>query len=96
MSALNTLVSEAVDFVVHCSRTADGPRVTEILAVEELAAGVEATQFTTTPVFNRPDPSGPLVWTGQVPTRLAALFARSGEDLHTLVEDWNAAMAAQR
>lgn len=32
LSALNTLVSEAVDVVVHTERTADGPRVIEILA----------------------------------------------------------------
>ncbi|MEO6629660.1 MAG: ATPase, T2SS/T4P/T4SS family, partial [Aquihabitans sp.] len=30
MSALNTLVSEAIDLVVHCARTSDGPRVTEV------------------------------------------------------------------
>ena len=50
ISALNTLVSEAIDLVVHCARTADGPRVTEIIAVEELAGGVDATQFTCTPL----------------------------------------------
>lgn len=96
LSALNTLVSEAVDIVVHCARSADGPRVTEILAVEDLAAGVEATQFTTTPVFTRPDPAGPLVWTGQVPNRLAALFARSGRDLQDLVEEWSSSMVVHR
>jgi len=96
MSALNTLVSEAVDVVVHCARTADGPRITEIVAVEELAAGVDATQFTTTPVFHRPDPTGPLVWSGQIPTRVASSFARSGIDLHELVEEWTESMASHR
>ncbi len=91
MSALNTLVSEAVDVVVHCARTPDGPRVMEILALEELAGGAEATQFTTTPVFTRAHPSGPLVWSGQVPTRLATIFGQTGSDLHSLVDEWNAA-----
>lgn len=89
MSALNTLVSEAVDVVVHCARTAEGPRVMEILAVEELAGGVEATQFTTTPVFARHTPDAPLEWTGQLPVRLAALFGQTGADLRALVEDWH-------
>ena len=53
MSALNTLVSEAVDLVVHCARGPAGPRVTEIAAVEDLVAGPEATQFTVTNVFVR-------------------------------------------
>ena len=34
MSALSSLVSEAVDIVVHCSRVAGSPRVTEVIAVE--------------------------------------------------------------
>lgn len=96
MSALNTLVSEAIDLVVHCARTADGPRVMEILAVEELAAGAEATQFTTTPVFTRAHPSAPLVWSGQVPTRLAGLFGQSGTDLHQVIDSWSSPLAAHR
>ncbi len=39
MTALNTLVSESIDVVVHCARGPDGPRVTEIVAVEDLASG---------------------------------------------------------
>jgi len=79
MSALNTLVSEAIDVVVHCSRGPNGPRVTEVVAIEDLAGGVEATQFTLTPVFTRDRPEGPLTWTGQVPVRLARLFPDSGD-----------------
>ena len=41
--ALNTLVTEAVDLVVHCARTPARPRVTEIIAVEDLAGGADAT-----------------------------------------------------
>jgi pilus assembly protein CpaF len=94
MSALNTLVSEAVDVVVQCARTPDGPRVVEILAVEDLAGGVEATQFTTTPVFTRHLPDAPLGWTGQVPVRLTGLFAQAGVDLRDLVEEWHEPVGA--
>lgn len=80
ISALNTLVSEAIDLVVHCARTADGPRVTEIIAVEELAGGVDATQFTCTPVFTREGPTEPLTWTGQLPVRLGRLLRQAGAD----------------
>src|SRR5512134_3972602 len=45
LTALNSLVSESVDLVVHCARGLQGPQVTEILAVEDLASG-DATQFT--------------------------------------------------
>lgn len=96
MSALNTLVSEAVDIVVHCARTPAGPRVTEILAVEDLAGGAEATQFTTTVVFSRSTPDEPLRWSGQVPVRLATLFAQAGSDLRTLVDDWQDGLGAPR
>src|SRR4029450_7936767 len=34
MAALNTLVSESIDLVVHCTRLDGAPRVTEIVAVE--------------------------------------------------------------
>lgn len=82
MSALNALVSDAVDLVVHASRTTDGPRVTEILAVEDLAGGTEAIRFTTTSVFARSSPDAPLAWTGHVPARLDWLFGQAGMDLH--------------
>jgi pilus assembly protein CpaF len=81
MSALNTLVSEAVDLVVHCSRGPAGPRVTEIVAVEDQVAGPEATQFTVTDVFVRDSRSAPLRWSGQVPLRLARRFELAGVEL---------------
>ncbi len=81
MSALNSLVSEAVDLVVHCRRGADGPRVTEVLAVEDQAGGPEATQFTTTSVFTRQGPDDDLHWTGHLPARLARAFDEAGLDL---------------
>ena len=39
MSALNSLVSESIDVVVHSARTPHGLRVTEITCVEDLAGG---------------------------------------------------------
>ena len=69
MAALNTLVSDAVDIVVHCARTASGPRVTEIIAVEDLLGGPEATAFTTTTVFERSADDQPLLSTGLQPIR---------------------------
>ena len=58
MTALNTLVSESVDLVVHCARTPQGPQVTEVVAVEDLN-GADATQFTVTELFGRAGPDRP-------------------------------------
>ena len=74
MSALNTLVSEAIDLVVYCARVADGPRVTAVVAVEDLVAGPEATQFTVTDLFERRGRAHALEWTGNLPVRLARAF----------------------
>ena len=87
MSALNSLVSEAIDLVVHCARTPDGPRVTEVIAVEELAAGPNATQFTITELFRRGGPDEPLTWTGHIPVRVERPLREAGFDLRTLLED---------
>ena len=85
LTALNTLVSESVDIVVHCSRTAQGPRVTEIVAVEDLASGADAAQFTVTPVFAR-QVDGPLSWTGNVPVRLGQALHDAGRSVHRLLD----------
>jgi pilus assembly protein CpaF len=86
MSALNSLISEAVDIVVYCERTADGLRVSEILALEESTAGADSVMFTTTDVFRRNDPTGPLVSTGQIPSRLSKMMERKGFDPRRLIE----------
>lgn len=87
LTALNTLVSEAVDVVVHCRRIPGrGPRVTEIVCVEDLAGGADAAQFTVTPVFAQPDPDRPLAWTGALPVRAARPLRESGHDVRSLVE----------
>src|SRR5437868_13416604 len=69
LTALNSLVSEAVDVVVHCSRVRGVPRVTEIVTVEELQTGVDGTAFTVTEVFSRARWDAPLAWTGNLPVR---------------------------
>ena len=85
LSALNTLVSETVDLVVHCARTHHGPRVTEVVAVEDLAAGAEASQFTVTELFRRSGPGAPLAWTGNLPSRLERPLTEAGFDVRALL-----------
>jgi len=85
MSALNTLVSEAVDVVVHTERGPAGPEVVTILAVEDLVGGSDAVQFTATEVFERARHGAPLAPTGQLPTRLGRAFDRAGIDLREVL-----------
>jgi pilus assembly protein CpaF len=87
LSALNTLVSESVDLVVHCARTPLGPQVSQVVAVEDLAAGPDAAQFTVTELFDRAGPGAPLTWTGQMPTRAAQQFRQAGLDVRDLLVD---------
>lgn len=84
LSALNTLVSESVDLVVHCDRTAHGPIVTEIVAVEDLASGTESAHFTVTPVFARQG-DGPLAWTGNLPVRLTSAMQARGRSMRDVL-----------
>lgn len=85
VAALNSLVSEAVDLVVHAERGPDGPRVGSIIAVEELTAGPDAVQFTTTELFRREHLRGELRPTGLLPIRAAATFERAGLDVRDLL-----------
>jgi pilus assembly protein CpaF len=85
LSALNTLVSESIDLVVQCTRTVAGPAVTEVLAVEDLASGADAAQFTVTEVFRAPVAAGSLSWTGNLPVRCERAFDDHGFDLRALV-----------
>ncbi len=84
LSALNTLVSESIDVVVHCARATQGPVVTEIVAVEDLASGAESAHFTVTSVFSR-QADGPLVWTGNVPVRLAHSMEARGRSIRDVL-----------
>lgn len=86
LGALNSLVTEAVDVVVHCVRTPLGPRVSEVMAVEDLAGGSEAVNFTATQLFHRESVGGPLVWTGQLPLRMERSLQAAGYDLHELLQ----------
>jgi pilus assembly protein CpaF len=85
LSALNTLVSESIDLVVHCSRGPAGPRVNEIIAVEDLASGPESTQFTVTELFARSRYDDPLEPTGQLPVRAGRAFTDAGFDVRELL-----------
>lgn len=86
LSALNTLVSESIDIVVHCARGPQGPRVTEIIAVEDLAAGPESTQLTVTQVFAPTAPDQPLRWAGNLPVRAGHLLRTAGFEPRRLLD----------
>jgi pilus assembly protein CpaF len=86
VAGLTSLVTEAVDLVVHSARRPGGPVVTSILAVEDLAASADAGQFTTTEVFARRG-DGPLEWTGNLPVRATHAFADAGIDLRSVLDD---------
>lgn len=86
MTALSSLVSEAVDIVVHCSRVKGQPRVTEVIAVEEPQTGPDAVQFTATELFSRPRPDEALTWSGNLPLRAGRSLEEAGYDLHDLLD----------
>ena len=75
VAALNNLVSESIDLVVHTERGPDGPRVSSIIAVEDLVAGADSVQFTVTDVFEADLQDGRLAWSGVVPVRAAERMA---------------------
>ncbi len=85
MPALNSLVAEAVDVVVHCARRGDAVHVEEVVAVEDLQGGADAVAFTTSEVFRRPRHDDELEWTGIVPVRPARAFAAAGYDLRSIL-----------
>jgi pilus assembly protein CpaF len=87
MPALSALVSEAVDVVVHCRRDHDGPRVSEVIAVEELQTAIGAPAFTVTDLFDRHMRREPLRWSGNLPVRAGRALEDSGYDVHALLDD---------
>ena len=87
VSALNALVSDAIDLVVHTERGPSGPEVSAIMAVEDLTAGADAVNFTTTDVFGRDMPGDELTWSGLVPMRVGERMQRCGEDVRALLEN---------
>lgn len=87
LTALNSLVTEAIDVVVHCARTPEGPRVTEVVTVEDLSASPDGAAFTVTEVFRRDGIDAPLTWTGQIPQRLERPFRDAGFDIRSILDD---------
>ncbi len=85
MAALNSLVAEAVDVVVHSVRTPGGPRVSGIICVEDFASSVDSTQFTVTEMFARERRNGPLRWTGLIPQRAAGVMSAAGMDVRAVL-----------
>ncbi len=85
VAALNSLVSEAIDLVVHTERGPNGPQISEIVAVEDLTAGPESVQFTITEVFNRKNEAGELRWSGDIPIRSSTRMERGGVDIRSLL-----------
>ena len=86
MSALSSLVSEAVDIVVHCARLGDRVVVTEVIAVEELQTGHDSVSFTVTELFRRDRADQPLRWTGNLPSRAMRAFDQAGYDVRALLD----------
>lgn len=85
MSALNALVSESIDIVVHCGRVGGVPRILEVIAVEEQTTAADAAAFTVTDLFARARPEAPLAWSGSLPTRAGRALEHAGFDVRRLL-----------
>jgi len=85
MSALNALVSESIDVVVHCARLGGAPQVTEVIAVEDLQTSRDSTNFTVTELYRRERHDDRLRWTGNVPARLTRPLELAGYDVRNLL-----------
>ena len=85
MSALNALLSESIDVVVHCARVGDRPQITEVLAVEDLQTTRDSTNFTVTELFRRERHDDRLRWTGNLPSRIVRPLELAGFDARTLL-----------
>lgn len=84
MTALNALVTEAIDLVVHADRVDGEPVVTEVVAVEEQQTSEGSTAFTVSELFRRERPGSPLTSTGTLPVRCAGALAGVGYDVRRL------------
>jgi pilus assembly protein CpaF len=80
LSALNSLVSEAVDVVVYCVRAGERVRVSEVVAVEDLQTAIDSASFTVTELFRRAHPGDELRWTGNLPARATPALEAAGYD----------------
>ena len=81
LAALNALVSEAIDIVVHCSRIDGTVRVVEVIAVEDRQTSADSTSFTVTDLFSRSTPRSRLAWSGNLPIRAARALESGGYDV---------------
>jgi pilus assembly protein CpaF len=86
MMALNSLVTEAIDVVVHSSRVDGVQLVTEVIAVEDQQTSEGGSNFTVTELFSRDRPDAPLTWTGAIPVRCARPLAAAGFDVRDLLD----------
>lgn len=84
VSALSSLVSDAVDIVLHCVRRESELKVTEVLAVEDLQVAAGTVAFTTTSIFARARFDEALGWTGNLPVRAARTMELHGYDVRSL------------
>ncbi len=87
LTALNALVTDAIDLVVHCDRVQGVPQVTEVVAVEEQQTGPGSAAFTVTELFHRERTTSPLRWTGARPARAARALEAAGHDVRALLDD---------
>ncbi len=83
-SALTALVAESIDLVVFSERSVSGPRVREILAVEDLSADPSSGAFTVTDLYTA-EINGELSWTGALPQRLVTRLRSGSTDLPALL-----------
>ena len=86
MQALNSLVTEAIDIVVHASRVDGVPQVNEVVAVEDQQTAETGTAFTVSEVFSRATPDQPLRWSGTIPVRCARPLTAAGYDIRDLLD----------
>lgn len=86
LGALNHLVSESIDLVVHLRRAHGRVQITSVLAVEDPAGGTDSVQFTATELFAPPRPGAPPCWTKLTPTRVTQKLAASGVDARELLD----------
>jgi pilus assembly protein CpaF len=86
MLALNSLVTEAIDIVVHSSRVDGVPQVNEVLAVEDQQTGEGASAFTVTELFRRERPDAPLHLDRCGPRPLRPVAGAAGYDVRELLD----------
>ncbi len=86
LNALNTLVSEAVDIVVHCVRHKGQVMVDEVIAVEDLQSAASSASFTVTDLFTRSRRDRALAWSGHLPVRATRHLEAAGYDVRLLLD----------